>query len=70
MAAQGTVAIAIRWGNDVVMCFGWDGEEILELRGPYQDVAPCVLAAATPETTFERGTWRDNTTRRVTPEGW
>lgn len=26
-----------RWANGMVMTFGWDGEQIPELQGPYSD---------------------------------
>lgn len=48
---------AIRWQNDMVMCFDYDDQQIPELQGKYSEVRRKVLAAADRDTVFRLGVW-------------
>lgn len=49
--------MAIRWQNDMVMCFDYDGQQIPELQGRYEEMRRKVLAASDRDTIFRTGIW-------------
>lgn len=53
------VKLATYWQNGMVMVFGYDGEQIPELQGRYEDMRAKVLAAADDQTRFAVGVWRE-----------
>lgn len=66
---QPRVKTAIHWGNGMVMVFGEEGQQILELQGRYSEVREKVLAASDAQTTFEIGVWNKGL-QTVPREDW
>ena len=48
---------AVRWENDLVMCFNECGLPIPELQGVFAEVQARVLREATPQTSFALARW-------------
>lgn len=64
------LALAIRWQNDMVMCFDENGAQILDLQGPYAEVGARVLDAAGPKTDLGHGDWLTRKWYPVSQEDW
>ena len=64
------IKTAIRLGNNMVMVFDEEGEQIPEYQGHYEDVVESVLMDALPDAAFTHDLINANGLPRVSREEW